>query len=365
MAVKEKTMHPNSFPQNQAPRQKFARHSVVDHQNGGMVASTFDYPSDWQAHSQVAWNMEHTELPALIHAVTFNPNGLECFEFLPMQVFFWLEGDFGTVPIGHLSHGLVRMPPRPAPEALANLVIPHLRPEQQDLRVTAVQAVPNLWHAFNDPPPPQGGEGVMARVEYEVAGRPIEEEFYGVYSWNQQMQLNWGFARLCCFRAERGKLDAERATFWQIAASLRPNPQWQQRHDQIAQQLLAGFMVRINETYARLERERQQSIATLAHSAQLRAARDAQVAESVARTHREIGERSQPHMTRQEQFGNLLRDQTLFEDPSSNAGNPHVMQGHAKYVWTDNLGTFYSTDNPAENPNHDRPGHWVLATPVR
>lgn len=358
-------MYPNSLPQNQPPRKQFAEHRVVDHQNDGMVVSSFAHPSDWQAHSQVAWNMEHTEMPARVHAVTFNPDGLECFEFLPMQVFFWLEGDFGTVPIGQLGqHGLVRMPPRPAPEALANLVIPYLRREQQNLRVTGVQSVPNLWHAFNDPPPQQGGEGIMARVEYEVAGRAIEEEFYGVYSWNQQMQLNWGFGRLCCFRAGRGQLDAARPTFWQIAASLQPNPQWQQRHDQIAQQLFAGFMVRINATYARFERERQQSIATLASSAQFRIRQDAQTADSVARTHREIGERSQPQLTRQEQFGYLLRGQTLFEDPSSNAGNPHVMQGHAKYVWTDNNGTFYSTDTE-ENPNHDRPGHWVLATPVR
>jgi hypothetical protein len=357
-------MHPNSPRQNQPARQQFARHSVVDHQNGGMVVSTFAHPSEWQAHSQVVWNMEHTEMPALVHAVTFNPEGLECFEFLPMHVFFWLEVDYGTVPIGHRSqHGLVRMPPRPAADALANLVIPYLRGQQQNLRVTGTQSVPNLWQAFNDPPPPVG-EGVMARVEYEVAGRAIEEEFYGVYSWNQQMQLNWGFARLCCFRAERGQLDAARATFWQIAASLQPNPQWQHRHDQIAQQLLAGFMVRINETYARFERERQAGIANLAYNAQISARRNAQVEASIAQTHREISDRSQPHLTPQEQVGYLLRGQTPFEDPNSDVGNPHVMQDHAKYVWTDKRGTFYSTDNAAENPNHDRPGHWVLATPI-
>jgi hypothetical protein len=349
---------------NQSAGPQLARHSIIDNQNGGMVVSSFAHPSDWQAHSQVVWNMQHTQLPALVHAVTFNPNSMECFEFLPMQAYFWLETDFGTVPIGQNSRGLVRMPPRPAADALANLVIPQLRRDRQNLRVTGVQPMQNLWQLFKDPPP-QNGECVMARVEYEVQGRAIEEEFYGVYSWNQGMQVNWGFGRLFCFRAERGQLNAKRETFWQIAASFQPNPQWGQRYDQIVQQLMAGFQVHIDATNARLAGEIQMGIANLAFSAQQSARRTAQVEASVAQTHREIGERAQSHLTPQEQVGYLMRGQTPFEDPNSNFGNPHVMQGQAQYVWTDNRGTFYSTDNPRENPNHDKPGHWVLATPVK
>lgn len=357
-------MYRNSPQQNQRSTSQLAQHNIADHQNGGMAVATFAHPSHWPANSEVVWNMEHTELPALVHAVTFNPDGFECFEFLPTQAFFWLENDWGTVPIGHNQHGLVRMPPRPASEALAGSVIPQLRSDRQNLRVTGVQPMQNLWQLFKDPPPPQG-ECIMARAEYEVAGRAIEEEFYGVYSWNQGMQLNWGFGRLFCFRAERGRLNAARETFWQIAASYQPNPQWRQRYDQIAQQLHAGFMVRINETYARFERERQAGIANLALNAQISAARNAQVEASIAKTHREISDRSQPRMSPQEQVGFLLGGQTAYENPNSDAGNPYVMQGQGQYVWTDNRGTFYSTDNPLENPNHDRSGHWVPATPVK
>ncbi|HLL72170.1 MAG TPA: hypothetical protein VK363_12085 [Pyrinomonadaceae bacterium] len=240
-------MNQNSpYPNQPHAAQQMTRYNIIDQLNGGVVVSSFEHPSEWRANGQVMWNLEHTELPVNAHAVAFNPNGLECFEFLPMQAFFWIGGGFAPVAIGQNSHGLVCMPPRPAPNALAEIVIPYFRGDRQNLRVTGVQPVRNLWQLFNEPPPPQG-EGVMARVEYEERGHAIEEEFYGVYSWNQGQQLNWGFARLFCFRAGRGQLDGMRQTFWHIAGSLQFNPQWNQLYAKIQKQLKATFMKRMGK----------------------------------------------------------------------------------------------------------------------
>ena len=354
-------MNPNSPHRNQ-PRaqQRLAQYTIVDEQHGGLVVATFAHPSEWQARSQVIWNMEHTNVPAQIFSMAFNPNGVEAFEFFPMQAFFWLEIDYGTVPIGQNAHGLVRMPPRPAPDALANLVIPNLRRDRQNL-----QPVPNLWQVFNDPPPQQG-ESLMARVEYEERGRAIEEEFYGVYSWNQNGgQLNWGFGRLFCFRAERGQLDSMRATFWQIAGSLQPNPQWKQLYDQVVEQLMAGFNVRIGETHARFEREKQIGRQNIAYNDQLINQRNAQVNASIEQTQQEIRERSQNHFTPQDAFGYALRNQTPFHDPNSATGNYRVVEGDYEYNYINNQGEMYSTNDPMDNPSHHQDGTWVEAKPVK
>jgi hypothetical protein len=357
-------MNPNVPHQKQTHAPRFLRHSIVDHQNGEMEVSTFAYPSDWQARSQVVWNMQDTNVPALVHAATFSPNRVESFEFLPMQAFFWLEGDFGLVPIGQKGHGLIRMPPRSAPDALAGLVIPMLRSNRQKLRVTGVQPVQNLWQLFNDPPP-QRGESVMARVEYEEQGRAVEEEFYGVCEYVPATggALNWGFGRLFCFRAERGQLDAMRETFWQIAGSLQLNPQWKQRHDQIAQQLMEGFMLQTAETYRRFEREKLISIQNLAYNDQLIKQQSARVADSVGHTQQQIRERSQSHFSHQDTVGNLMSDTAPYNDPNSNVGNPHFAPSSAQYVWTDGQGNFHYTNDPTDNPNHQLPGSWSLATP--
>lgn len=359
-------MNQNSPEWNQARPAQMTEHRIVDGQHQGLIVSTFAHPGVWRAQSQVVWNMQHTSLPVMVSAVTFNPNGVESFEFLPPQVFFWLENDFGTVPIGQNSHGLVRMPPRPAPDALANLVIPYFRGGRQNFRVTNVQPVPNLWAVFNDPPPGQG-EGLMAHVEYEERGRAVEEEFYGVYSWNQGMQLNWGFGRLICFRAERGQLDVMRETFWRIASSLQPNPQWKQLCDQVMQQLAAGFNVHIENIHHKLRMENEIGRQNIAYNEHLNNQRNASVNASVERQRQLNEERSQPHhsYTRQEAFGDALVHQTAFHDPNSAEGNYHYEQGNPGYTYTDGRGNWYSTDDPYDDPNGRLDGHWVPAEQVK
>ncbi|HEX8352383.1 MAG TPA: hypothetical protein VF611_05785 [Pyrinomonadaceae bacterium] len=342
----------------------FVRHSVVDHQNEGMVVSTFAHPAEWQARSEVMWNMQHTELPALAYAAAYNPRGAECFEFLPTQAFFWLENDYGTVPVGQNAHGLVRMPPRPAPDALAGLVIPAFRRDRVNLRVTGVRPAQNLWQLFNDPPP-QNGECVMARAEYEHGSYDIEEEFYGVYSWNSGMQLNWGFGRLFCFRTERGRLDALRETFWRIAGSLQFNPEWGQRYEQIVRQLRAGFDVRISDAYRRLEHEKQMGIANLAHNKQLRDRRSADVDASVERQRQQMQERPRHDYTRQEAFGDMLMNRTPYHDPNSAEGNYRYVEGDPARVQTDGQGNFVASDDPWDDANRSLNGNWVDADRVK
>ena len=352
-------MYQNSPYGERSNGQQFREHHIADHQNDGMTVATISHPADWEARSEVLWNMEHTEVPATVYATAYNPRGTECFEFLPAQTFFWVEGDFGTVPVGQNAHGLVRMPPRPAPDALAGLVIPAFRRDRQNLRVTGVYPGQNIWQLFREPTP-MNGQCVMARVEYDMHGQAFEEEFYGAYDWNQGMQLNWGFARLFCFRAARGQLDASREKFWRIAGSVQPNPQWRQRYEQICQQLMAGFKVRISQTYARFERERQQGVQNIAHSEQLRQQRDAAVARSVEHTRRQNEERSHSGYGRQEAFGDMLMNRTPYRDPNNDTGNYHYVEGDPKYVWTDGQGNFHPTDDPNRTMN----GNWTRARRV-
>jgi hypothetical protein len=358
-------MNPNSSSQNQPRRQQpMVQYRVLDPQHGGLVVSTFAHPSEWQARSQVIWNMQHTNVPAQVFAMTFNPNGMEAFEFFPMQAFYWIEGDLTGVQIGQNPHGMVRMPPRPAPDALANLVIPVFRSDRQNFRVTGVQPMQNLSQIFNDPPPQQG-ESLMVRVEYEERGRAIEEEFYGVYQWVPATNgaLNWGFPRLFSFRSERGQLNAMRQTFWQIAGSLQPNAQWRQLYEHTMQQLMSGVIVRDEIIRDILDHQIEVNEVNRGERERVRNEQSIKVAESVERERRNH-ERAQDHQTRQEVVGDLLGDQTRFDNPNSDAGNPHVMQGHAQYVWTDNRGNYHYTNDPMDNPNHYKGGHWVLATRI-
>jgi subtilisin family serine protease len=257
------------------------------------------------------------------------------------------------------------MPPRPAGDALINLVIPNYRGDRQNFRVTNVQPVPNLCQIF-DEAPPQQGESLMARVEYSERGRAIEEEFYGVYAWNQTDQLNWGFGRLFCFRAERGQLDALRETFWQIAASLERNPQWNQLHDETLQRLNGTFMAGIDDYYdVQLKGEQAAVAQNIENNAQINAWRNAHVNALIEQTRQENYERSQYHYTPQEAFGDALMNRTPYEDPNSTAGNHFYVEGNPLYVKTDGRGNFRTSNDPTYNPGDYEDGDWFDATPIK
>lgn len=364
-------MNLNPPNRNQPPprqQRQMVQYQVIDEQQGGLLVATFAHPSGWRAGSKVMWNMQHTNQPAQVYAIAFNPDGVESFEFLPMQRFFWLEGDYGNVPIGQNAYGLVRMPPRPATDALVGLVIPHFRGDHQNLRIVGAHPVANLWQATKDPPPQYQAEGVVARVEYEEQGRAIEEEFYGVCHWVPATggALNWGFGRLFCFRADRGQLDAMRETFWQIAGSLQPDPRWTQLYKQIAQQLMSGAVAHYEGIVNNIRSQSDLYRRKLAHDDQLRNQRTAQVYESIERERQQrIHERSQNPYTVHDARGDVLMGRTPYEDPNSGPGIYHYESSSYQYVWTDNLGNYYSTNDPMDDPNRHRNGSWVQATPVK
>lgn len=103
----------------------------------------------------------------------------------------------------------------------------------------------------------------------------------------------------------------------------------------------------------------------IANNAQFINNSNARVNASIEQTRSEMRERSQHHLTPQEEVGYLLRDQTPYHDPNSTAGNPHVVEGSPQYVKTDGQGNFDTTNNPTDNPNDYRDGHWVDAEPVK
>jgi hypothetical protein len=364
-------MKPPSPLQNQSSAPQFAQHRVADQQHQGLVVYAFAHPHEWQARSQVVWNFQHTSLPVAVYAAAWNPQGMESFEFLPVEAFFWLEPNYGFVAVGQNSKGLTCMQPLSAADAMMQLIIPKYRGNRQNLHVTGVQQIPNLPQILNAPELQQGPtQGVLVRVEYEEQGRAFEEEFCGVLSWNQaqggaSVQTNWGFARLFCFRAARGRLDAMRQTFWQIAGSVQPNPQWLQIYEQVTQQLNGQFQQHTQAMADKLEGEKRLSQQIIAHNEQLNAQRSQNIAWSVEQQQRQNEQRSQTNYTAQDALNDTIAGREAFQDPNSSAGNYHYQYGHDKYVWTDSQGQFQSSNDPTFDPNTGSDRNWVRARRVR
>jgi hypothetical protein len=362
-------MNQGWIPQHTPQQEQFALHKIVDEQNQGMVAATFEHPRDWTAVSQVFWNSEHVNRPMMTHAAVFNPNGTEAVEFLPIEAFFYLTPNFMYSP-GQSSMGQVYMPQMRALDALVQLAIPKYRGDRQDMRVLHAETVPNLAQTINayDELGTAPNEGVRALIRYVENGLTFEEMFYACCYWlpSNGAQTNWGLARLTCFRAERGQMESKWPTFWRIFTSWRNNPQWQQRHMQIAQQLLQGFAAFHADIRSMLDAQAKfgQQLAEYRQGQRNQQQQRLDDMFAADERKRQQEQNAYPAYSRSDMVGDLLRGVTAVDDPNNEHGNAHQDFGHHAAHWTAGPDDWFDTNDVNYDPNLDptrNAKHWVRA----
>ena len=227
--------------------------------------------------------------------------------------------------------------------------------------------MPNLPQILGDPDLQRlPSESVVVRFEYQENGRAFEEEFCGIKTQNQaqggtSVQINWGFARLFSFRAEKGKLDAQRNLFWQIARSVQNNPQWQQLFNQTVQQLNGQFNQHIQGVYAKLQGEAQYQQQLTSYYQQQRDQQNANINWGIERQNQINAERSHTGYSAQDAWGDALMNRTAYQDPQSAEGNYHYVEGNPQYVWTDGQDRWEASDDPLYDPNIGSNRNWTLA----
>lgn len=348
---------------------QFATHTILDEPHQRMIVATFEYPQDWTAFSQVFWNFKDVGFPMKTHAAVFNPNGTEAFEFLPIEAFFWVTPNFMYSP-GQSSNGQICMPPMRALDALLQYTIPKYRGDRQNLHIIHAEVVPNLAQTLNATEVLNAqNEGVRARIGYVENGQMFEEEFYACGYWlpPNGAQTNWGLARLSCFRAAPGQLDAARQTFWHILTSLQNNPEWGRLSMQVCEQLMSGFRQFHDDVRARIQAETKWGEQMAAYRQGQRDQQQQRLDGLFAADERKRQQQQEAYGSQgiAEDRGDLLRGRTAYHDPNSEYGNPYHDYGHHQQVWTDGKGGWIPSNNASYDPNSDPDvssnGHWTLA----
>lgn len=348
------------------------QYPITDQVHQGMIVAAFEHPPTWQAQSNVVWNFQNTSQPVFVYAATWNPNGAEAFEFLPVEACYWLEPNYGFQAVGQQRFGLTLLPPMPVTEMMTRWLIPKYRNNRQNLRVVDVQPLLHLAQMLNALElQTMQTEGASARIEYLENGHRFEEEFYACrYQfppvYGAVTQQNWGLVRVFCFRTAYGQLDAQRKTFWNIATSLFHNPQWQELFQQITQQLHGQFMGQIQAGYDKLRSEAQFQQQLTAYYQAQRDRQNANIAWGIERQQQVNAGRNNSGYSAQDAWGDAaLLNRTAYEDPNSQQGNYHYDDGQHDWVWTDGQGNFIPSNDPNYDPNPGSDRTWSLAKKVR
>jgi hypothetical protein len=338
---------------------RFALHQILDRTHGSVVAGVFEHPPGWVAQTQVGWNFQNVSLPVLVYARAAAPGGLESFELLPIESFYWLEPNYGMLQPGSSLLGQICMRPQPAAEAMSRWVIPKYRGRCPGVKIVSTAPVPELVRLAPEISK-ASPEGVCAVIEYCEQGRPVEEAFFGLRIGNQvpysgpqgtTVQLNWGFYRLFSYRAAKGQLVPQRERFWRMAASLRFNPLWDQLCGRVNQQLRAQFQAYLDAGYSQIQAAGQLS-------RQISMNNDAMLASFAQQ--RQAAARSQPASPGRsptDGFDEYIRGVETLKDPYLGTSQQDATY---QYHWTNGSGSYQHSNDPFFNPNIGSGLQWTL-----
>ena len=346
-------------------------HQVTDLQHRSFPVAQFTYPSNWKASSQVTWNYSNISHPVTVYAIAYDPAGHGWVEMLPVESFYWLQPYYGYDRPGSFKLGQFLLQPMPAEEAMTKWIIPRYRGNRQGLRVVTCEPRSSLISELGDASPKAPSYGVATRIEYSENGILIEEEFLGLMIVQQApptygsggtiVQTNWGFTRLICFRAEKGKLDALLLDYWKIVKSVKANPNWEtQVINPILQQMQQSFQQHLQAGYDQINAAtRMSQMISAQNDAFLQQQQQKREAEAVAWEKQKQQEaQSQGSYTKEEAFGDAMMGRETYHDPYYQQGSQH--SGYHQYVWTNGQGEYQYSNDANFDPNLGAGQNWSL-----
>ena len=255
-----------------ALKTKFHPFEVMDEKQG-LVVSRVAAPQDWKTTSQVTWRYNDFYQPVYVSARLEAPDGSSWTEFYPAEFFVWLDRAHDRAPLGPGGIGGIHHPNITLPEAMVRYVIAPNRRNAKNLHILGYRPVNNLPKAFSHlngaswPP----GEGICMRVQYELDGSSVDEEFYAfmpqlvtIPSQNAQMpgaEYHRQMFLVHSLGAKSGKLESARPLLGFIATSVEPNPAWQKRYGEVQKMQTDYYNRAMAQGYANIraagERSRQ------------------------------------------------------------------------------------------------------------
>ncbi len=339
----------------------FTIRKIIDTQQGGIPVCIFIAPENWREQSRVTWNYEHNSNPVNVSASVENPTNEEALFCFPAAQCFCLRPQSNFYRPGQNVGGLIHAQPMPPAQALV-AVIQQARAGAPKLRILGSKDLPELPAALQLPPS-QNQRGVGVKVTYELKGKPVEEEFYGVFysidipydgPQGRTWQNNWGLNALHSFRAPQGTLERRRPVFAAMAKSFRPNPVWQQRLAAINAYLQEEFNRQLQAGYDQIAAAARLSRQISANNDAMIASIDHQLQTSRSSTSASSGRSSA------EKFDDYIRGVETVDDPYYGTSQHSYNQQHH---WTDGYGNYRHSNDSTYTPNQTEAGNWQLMEP--
>ncbi|MFA6012336.1 MAG: hypothetical protein WC799_20270 [Desulfobacteraceae bacterium] len=375
----------DSQPVNAAPKQdpanvtkgkiKFRPYHSIDRQLDGMPVNRISIPKNWKANSSLTWDLNAYYMPVKTHIRAEAPDGGSWVEFYGPRMFWWSDTAHDRGPWGLDRSGAIHQHTISLPEAMVRYVIAPNRRHMKNLRILGYRSVDNIPKAFPHifPKKAPKGKGICVRVQYEVAGSLVDEEFYGfmpptdaIPSPPSAMEYHSYLYLTHSIGAKSGKLEPARPLLGFIATSFEVNPAWQQRFNQIHDAQLKRAAQNLAQSWASIERAKQMSkIAHESNEAFLQRAEasraQGRARQNEARASYSVGSDTE-FDKRSDNFDQYVRGTEHMVDQNGVVSDQY---SDYNYHWTDGFGRYAHTDDQNIDPNNYLNGNYQQMKPLR
>jgi hypothetical protein len=330
---------------------RFKKISIMDSPEGiGGEALTYLAPVGWQVEGGMEWR-QHPSMPATVHIRTFNPHGVEQLEGFPTLGFSWggMLAETGFGPGSNYMGNEVRPPMSDVMQFLQEIIIPRFRGDvrcriigEQELPAWAqAVAAADLAETGSIPGYQNTYSAGKVRVEYTIAGQPVEEDLYAVLqtvyvpAYNIYTQIG---QRAYGIRAAKGQIDDRTKIMQAMVASVRPNLQWFNKYLQLCQTL---------------------------HNIEMGKIRTAgKISQIISQTNNEISDMMQQSWERKQASEDRISkawsqvNRGVEEYYSPVEQRPVELPTGYTDAWVNNAGEYIVSDNVNFNPNVELEGNW-------
>ena len=334
-------------------------HRVVDSQGIGLEVFSVLIPAEWETQGGITWPLRNPAQPAEVAFRAYNPRTPDAMEVFPARACSYNPANLGLFPVGSLYMGSEVREPMDARQAIKTMVIARSRSDATNLRVTHETEVPELQAIAQQAAATELQQGVpgaqaevtaaKVRVEYDLGGQRVEEEFFGTvtaYSFPAgmfgQRTYIWTPDNLFSFRAAKGTLDSQARLYETMVKSFQVNLQWLNTYVQVVRALTQQQIQRIHQIgeFSRQLSRQSNEISDM----MMQAYENRQAAYDRISTN----------------FSQTIRGVDEWVDPAS--GTRTELPSGYDNAWVNGLGDYVMSESPSYNPNIESNQNWQRLT---